>query len=98
VTLQLHDNGGTLNGGVDTSASQTFTITITSQTSQTVSLTISDVSVVEGNTQCSPCTAMPFTVSLSAASSQTVTVNYATLAGTATTARSTGAGMSRTRG
>ena len=28
VTLQLHDNGGTGNGGVDTSAAQTFTITI----------------------------------------------------------------------
>jgi hypothetical protein len=84
VTVQLHDNGGTLNGGVDTSASQTFTITITSQTSQTIiSLTINDVNVSEGNTLCTPCTALPFTVSLSAASSQTVTVNYATLAGTA---------------
>jgi VCBS repeat-containing protein len=29
VTVQIHDNGGTANGGVDTSASQTFTITIT---------------------------------------------------------------------
>ena len=28
VTVQIHDNGGTLNGGVDTSAAQTFTITI----------------------------------------------------------------------
>jgi hypothetical protein len=28
VTVRLHDNGGTLNGGVDTSAPQTFTITI----------------------------------------------------------------------
>ena len=28
VTVQLHDNGGTLNGGVDTSAPQTFTITV----------------------------------------------------------------------
>jgi hypothetical protein len=84
VTVQLHDNGGTLNGGVDTSASQTFTITITSQTSQTtVSVTINDVTVAEGNTLCTPCTALPFTVSLSAASSQTVTVNYATLSGTA---------------
>ena len=28
VTVQLHDNGGTANGGVDTSAAQTFTITL----------------------------------------------------------------------
>jgi hypothetical protein len=29
VTVKLHDNGGTTNGGVDTSPEQTFTITIT---------------------------------------------------------------------
>ena len=29
MTVQLHDNGGTANGGVDTSAAQTFTITVT---------------------------------------------------------------------
>ena len=29
VTVSLHDNGGTANGGVDTSAPQTFTITVT---------------------------------------------------------------------
>jgi VCBS repeat-containing protein len=29
VTVQLHDNGGTANGGVDASAAQTFTITVT---------------------------------------------------------------------
>src|SRR5207247_1693545 len=29
VTVQVHDSGGTANGGVDTSAGQTFTITIT---------------------------------------------------------------------
>src|SRR6185437_5263391 len=28
VTVMLHDNGGTANGGVDTSAAQTFTITV----------------------------------------------------------------------
>jgi hypothetical protein len=28
ITLNLQDNGGTANGGVDTSASQTFTITV----------------------------------------------------------------------
>ncbi len=30
VTVQAHDSGGTANGGVDTSAPQTFTITVTS--------------------------------------------------------------------
>jgi hypothetical protein len=30
VTVSLHDNGGTANGGVDTSAAQTFTVTINS--------------------------------------------------------------------
>ena len=29
VSVQIHDNGGVLNGGVDTSAVQTFTITVT---------------------------------------------------------------------
>ena len=29
VSVQIHDNGGTANGGVDTSAAQTFTITVT---------------------------------------------------------------------
>src|SRR5207247_206760 len=29
VTMQLHDNGGTANGGAVTSAAQTFTITVT---------------------------------------------------------------------
>lgn len=30
VTVSLHDDGGTANGGIDTSAPQTFTITVTS--------------------------------------------------------------------
>src|SRR5439155_1067258 len=29
VTVQVHDSGGTTNGGVNTSAAQTFTITVT---------------------------------------------------------------------
>src|SRR5207248_500928 len=29
VTVQLHDNGGSANGGSDTSAPQTFTVTVT---------------------------------------------------------------------
>ena len=29
MSVRIHDNGGTANGGVDTSAAQTFTITVT---------------------------------------------------------------------
>jgi len=79
VTVQLHDNGG----GTDTSAAQTFTINVTGQ----VSLSIANASVVEGNTGSSPYTLMPFTVTLSSASSQTVTVSYTTLPGTAVAPR-----------
>lgn len=44
-------------------------------------LTINDVSIVEGNSGTS---SLAFTVTLAAASTQTVTVNYATVGGTAT--------------
>jgi VCBS repeat-containing protein len=82
VTVQLHDNGGVANGGVDTSAPQTFTITIT--VTSKPSLSVANTSVIEGNGGCNPTTPMPVTVTLSAASSLTVTVNYQTLNGTAT--------------
>ena len=36
MSVQIHDNGGTANGGVDTSAVQTLTITITSNTPPTI--------------------------------------------------------------
>jgi hypothetical protein len=78
VTVSLHDNGGVANGGVDTSAPQTFTITVTGPPS----LAIADSSVVEGN---SGTRAMVFTVTLSAAAAQTVTVSWNTLNGTAIT-------------
>ncbi|HVX64411.1 MAG TPA: Ig-like domain-containing protein [Pirellulales bacterium] len=48
VTVALHDNGGTANGGVDTSAPQTFTISI-SNVAPTVTL-IGSASVNEGDT------------------------------------------------
>jgi beta-lactam-binding protein with PASTA domain len=51
--------------------------------SGTPGLSIANASVTEGNTGCSPCTSLIFTVTLSAPSSQTVTVAYSTLAGTA---------------
>jgi len=49
----------------------------------TPTVSIASSSVMEGNTGCTPCTPMAFTVTLSAASSQTVSVSYSTLPGTA---------------
>jgi len=80
VTVQLHDNGGTANGGADTSAVQTFTITV--QSAGPPKLSIADSSVVEGNTGTTP---MVFTVTLSSSAAVPVTVNYQTLSGTAST-------------
>ena len=80
VTVQIHDNGGVANGGVDTSASQFFTITVTGPPT----LTINDVSVVEGN---SGTTLVVFTVTLNPAAAANVTVAYQTLSGTATAGR-----------
>ena len=58
-------------------------VTITDDDDPAPSLAIADVSVPEGNTGSSPAV---FTVTLSAASAQTVTVGYATAAGTANSA------------
>ncbi|PYQ71262.1 MAG: hypothetical protein DMG01_26015, partial [Acidobacteria bacterium] len=80
VTVQLHDDGGTANGGADTSAAQTFTITITPPPT----LTINDVSQLEGNSGITP---FVFTISLNPAATVNVTVNYQTLNGTAATPR-----------
>jgi VCBS repeat-containing protein len=77
ITVQLHDNGGTSNGGMDTSIAQTFTVTVQPKPS----LSINDASVIEGNSGTTP---MVFTVTLSAPSSVPVSVSYATLNGTAT--------------
>jgi hypothetical protein len=48
ITLELQDTGGTANGGVDTSAAQTFTITVTA-VADTPTLTVSDASGDEGS-------------------------------------------------
>jgi hypothetical protein len=56
--------------------------TLTVAPAVTPSLTIANASVIPGNGGCIT-TPMPFTVTLSAASSQTVTLNYQTLNGTA---------------
>ncbi|MDX2245013.1 MAG: DUF4347 domain-containing protein [Leptolyngbyaceae cyanobacterium bins.302] len=76
IGVRVRDDGGTANSGTDFSATQFFTITISAQPS----LSIASVNQAEGN---SGSTAYNFTVSLSAASSQTVSVNYATSDGTA---------------
>ncbi len=48
VTVRLHDNGGTLNGGVDTSAAQTFTINVTNvNVAPTVAFSANNVLVLE---------------------------------------------------
>ncbi|MGE5611777.1 MAG: Ig-like domain-containing protein, partial [Bacillota bacterium] len=48
VTVQLKDSGGTANGGQDTSAAQTFSITITPSNTPPVLAAIPDQSIDEG--------------------------------------------------
>ena len=68
------------NGGASLGAQKTATLTITDDDA-TPTLSVNDVSVTEGN---SGTTNATFTVSLSAASGRTVTVNYITAAISAT--------------
>lgn len=86
----------TINGDAVSEPNETFSINLTSPTNATISdtqgtgtitnddaqptISINDVSVTEGNSGTVTAT---FTVSLSAASGQTVTVNFATSGGTA---------------
>src|SRR2546430_13581610 len=69
VTVSLHDSGGTANGGIDTSAAQTFTITLIPKPS----VSVADASVLEGNSGFTP---LPFAVTLSGSSLDTVTVDW----------------------
>jgi VCBS repeat-containing protein len=75
VTVRLHDDGGTANGGVDTSGAQTFIIRVTP------TISIGDVMLLEGD---SGTTTFAFPVTLSGATDQSVVVSYSTLDGTAT--------------
>ena len=50
ITVQLHDNGGTFGGGVDTSAAKTFTINVTPVNDIPVITSSSAASVVENAT------------------------------------------------
>jgi VCBS repeat-containing protein len=79
IGVSVRDNGGTANGGIDQSPIQSFTITVTPTPPQPT-LSVTGVSQPEGN---SGNTAYTFTVSLSTASTQTISVNYATSDGTA---------------
>ena len=50
VTVTLKDDGGTANGGVDTSAAKTFTITLTPMNDVPTDITLSPSSLAENNT------------------------------------------------
>ncbi|MEA5570119.1 Calx-beta domain-containing protein [Calothrix sp. UHCC 0171] len=78
IGVKVRDNGGTENDGVDTSSEQFFNITV-----NPLLINIAPVtnSINEGDTGT---TEYNFTVSLSSASKDTVTVNYATADNTAT--------------
>jgi hypothetical protein len=49
VTVSLKDDGGTANGGVDTSAAQTFTITLTPVNDVPTDITLSPSGIAENN-------------------------------------------------
>ncbi|MBD1835364.1 DUF4347 domain-containing protein [Cyanobacteria bacterium FACHB-472] len=76
IEVRAKDNGGTANGGVDTSVAKTFNITVNPQPK----ISISDVTITEGD---SGIAFAEFQVSLSNASTETVSVNYATANNTA---------------
>jgi hypothetical protein len=80
VVIEGRDNGGTLNGGVNTT-SQTLTIAVAPRPTVTL-LSPSSDSIAEGRSGAN--STFTFEVSLSAASSQAIRVTYATGGGTAT--------------
>jgi hypothetical protein len=50
VTVKIHDNGGTLDGGVDTSAPQTFNVTVSNVAPSILTLTLPIAPVAVGTT------------------------------------------------
>ncbi|MEW5744165.1 MAG: PKD domain-containing protein, partial [Nitrospirota bacterium] len=77
VTVTVQDNGGTLNGGVDTFI-RTFTVTVNPPAIPTVAITASDQNAAEASSD--PGT---FTVTRTGATTNPLTVSY-TVSGTAT--------------
>jgi len=69
VSVQAHDNGGTANGGVDTSAVQTFTITINGAVNQAPSFTKGANQSVAPD--CGPQTAANWATNISAGPGET---------------------------
>jgi ketosteroid isomerase-like protein len=91
IEVKVKDNGGTANGGVDTSPIQKFTITVNPQPT----ISIGDVTVTEGNSGTANAT---FTVTLSNPSSETITLKYATANSTASNAATAGSDYTSTGG
>ena len=76
VTVALHDNGGTANGGVDTSPSQTFNITVTPGVATPQVVPMAPVSFVQGGTAGNVVVAMFSEVNGGPASDFSATINW----------------------
>jgi CSLREA domain-containing protein len=72
ITINLKDDGGTANGGVDTSASQTFTITVINPTGGYINFASSTASTTESSGSTT------VNVVRTGDTSQAVTISYAT--------------------
>jgi hypothetical protein len=75
VTVTAHDNGGTANGGVDTSAPQTFTISVTAVNDAPSFTSGGDVTVLEDSGAYSAAWATAISAGPADESGQTVTFN-----------------------
>ena len=75
VTVTLSDNGGTANGGIDTSAAQTFTITVTPVNDAPSFVKGADQTVLE---DAGPQTVAGWATSISAGPNETQTLTFTT--------------------
>jgi hypothetical protein len=76
VTVSLHDNGGVANGGVDTSAPQMFTITVSPIAAPPVVVPMAPVSFTQGGTAGSVVVAMFSEANGGPASDFSATINW----------------------